>query len=46
MGHSPWGCKELDTTERLTINTWKKKKKKKNNMLIETVADVDGSDTQ
>ena len=30
-------------TEQLKINTWKKKEKK---MLIETAADVDGSDTQ
>ena len=20
MGYSPWGCKELDTTERLTLS--------------------------
>ena len=20
--HSPWGCKELDTTERLTFSLW------------------------
>ena len=23
MGYSPWGRKELDTTERLTLPLWK-----------------------
>ena len=22
MGYSPWGCKELDTTDRLTLSLW------------------------
>ena len=22
MSYSPWGCKELDTTERLRTHTW------------------------
>ena len=22
MGCSPWGCKELDTTEQLTLSLW------------------------
>ena len=28
-GHSPWGCRELDTTEQLTLSLSSAKKKKK-----------------
>ena len=41
MGYSPWGCKELDTTERLSTHTYKiicffqSKKIKLKNVLIQ-----------
>ena len=31
MGYSPWGCKQLDTTERLTHNTHRVKQIKPKN---------------